>query len=210
MILNLGTVKQALNLLTSKRYAGNPISRVFRRAFESKKMRGIVGLNLAFCLIFTSLTGGSVSAFSKPATLAEVQALPSQIELTTKSSIRVPVDVINISQGYHFLHPGIDLADTKGSPVYPAMEGTVEVVSYGRISYGNHIIINHGNGYQSLYAHLSKINVKPGDEVDTNTVIGLVGSTGWSTGNHLHFEIREDGHAFNPQTILPILAKKSS
>ena len=64
------------------------------------------------------------------------------------------------------------------------------------------MLINHGSGFKSLYAHLGKIVVLPGDEVDKNTVIGTVGSTGWSTGSHLHLEVYENDRTFNPLTIL--------
>ena len=63
-------------------------------------------------------------------------------------------------------------------------------------------MINHGSGFKSLYAHLAKITVNEGDEVDKNTVLGTVGSTGWSTGSHLHLEVYDNGRTFNPLTIL--------
>ena len=82
------------------------------------------------------------------------------------------------------------------------MGGMVKTAAYTRFGYGNYIIINHGSSYKSLYAHLSKIIVEKNQEVDKGTVIGLVGSTGLSTGSHLHLEVWENDHPINPLTIL--------
>jgi murein DD-endopeptidase MepM/ murein hydrolase activator NlpD len=71
------------------------------------------------------------------------------------------------------------------------------------LGYGNYIVIDHGNGFQTLYAHLSRIFVNVGDSVAQGTVIGLVGNTGNSTGPHLHFEIRQTGILRNPFGYLP-------
>ena len=68
--------------------------------------------------------------------------------------------------------------------------------------FGNYVIINHGNGYQSLYGHMSKILAKKGQSVDSNTKIGLVGSTGYSTGPHLHFTVYKNGTLVDPLTLL--------
>lgn len=192
-----------------KKCRSHPFSRACRRLFENRKIRKIFGLSLATLVIFSGLVGSPVSALTQK-TSGEITSVPAaKVELLTKESVRNPLDSFNLSQGYNFLHRGIDLRETAGMPVFPVMEGKVEKVSYGRFSYGNHLVINHGSGYRSLYAHLSKVIVKEGDEVDTQTVIGLVGSTGWSTGNHLHFEISQDGRTFNPMTILSVkYAKK--
>ena len=81
------------------------------------------------------------------------------------------------------------------------MSGTVVVAGWSNV-FGNYIIINHGNGYQSLYGHLSKIIAKKGQSVDSSTKIGLVGSTGYSTGPHLHFTVYKNGKTINPLVVL--------
>jgi len=103
---------------------------------------------------------------------------------------------------YQPLHTGIDIAGKTGDPITPFMKG--EVIHTGELSwgYGKHIIIDHGNNITSLYGHLSKINVKKDDEVKPGDVIGLEGSTGWSTGPHLHFEIKVFGIPVNPRIFL--------
>ena len=98
-------------------------------------------------------------------------------------------------------HTGIDMACPTGTPIRSAMSGTVVYVGWSNI-FGNYIIINHGNGYQSLYGHMSKTSVKKGQSVDSSTKIGLVGSTGYSTGPHLHFTVYKNGKLVDPMTLL--------
>lgn len=179
-----------------------PINRILRRVFENKKVKQIFGLNLMAITILTGVVSPSTSAFSAN-TEAEITNInPQIVQLTTECSVHIPVDSLRITQGYHLFHRAVDFADVLGSPVYPIMDGVVESISYQRFAYGNHIIINHGSGFKSLYAHLSKIVVKQSEEVDKNTVIGTVGSTGWATGPHLHLEVYDNDRPFNPLTIL--------
>ncbi|NBG88103.1 peptidoglycan DD-metalloendopeptidase family protein [Isachenkonia alkalipeptolytica] len=95
------------------------------------------------------------------------------------------------------MHNGIDVAGPTGTPVNAADAGQVEFAGY-RGSYGNLVIINHENGYQTYYAHLNAINVSSGDRVHKGARIGSMGSTGRSTGPHLHFEVRRNGQPTNP------------
>ena len=97
-------------------------------------------------------------------------------------------------------HMGVDLPLQTGTPVYAAFDGMVRVASYHK-GYGNVITLRHGNGLETTYGHLSKINVQVGDKVHSGDTIGLGGSTGRSTGPHLHFETRYKGIAFDPQWI---------
>lgn len=100
-------------------------------------------------------------------------------------------------------HGGIDLGLPKGTPIRSALDGTVYFVRYSSTGYGYHLMIDHGGGFITLYAHCSRILVTEGQEVKAGEVIGEVGSTGRSTGNHLHFEIRIDGEKQNPRNYLP-------
>jgi murein DD-endopeptidase MepM/ murein hydrolase activator NlpD len=98
-------------------------------------------------------------------------------------------------------HEGIDIAAGSGSPVRAATDGVVKKASwYG--GYGNAVIIDHGGGVQTLYGHNSALSVQPGDRVRAGQVIAKVGSTGDSTGPHLHFEVQVDGKAVNPRPWL--------
>lgn len=108
-----------------------------------------------------------------------------------------------LAQYFAWYHPGIDIDNLGGGPIYASDSGTVTVAGWpDNFGYGNRIVINHGNGYTTLYAHLSAIYVSPGQSVTRGDVIGQMGSTGRSTGPHLHLEIRRDGTALNPLSIL--------
>lgn len=96
------------------------------------------------------------------------------------------------------MHTGIDFTAPTGAKVYATGDGTVAKVTYDRWGYGTHIVINHGYGYQTLYAHLSAAKVKPGQKVTRGQLIGNVGSTGKSTGPHLHYEVIKNGQKVNP------------
>ncbi len=103
-------------------------------------------------------------------------------------------------------HTGLDIANASGTPILPIAPGTV-TYSGRKGSYGLMVIISHGKNdkgqkIESYYAHCSRLNVSVGDRVDTNSIIGFVGSTGNSTGPHLHLEIRINGKATNPQNYL--------
>ena len=131
------------------------------------------------------------------------------IPSSPESEAQIPVDYSYVSQGFRSFHPGIDLVTKFGTPIRPIATGDIEEAGYSLFGYGNAILVNHGDGTKSLYAHLSKIYVKKGDSVTSNTVVGLVGSTGRSTGPHLHLEIYQDNVPINPLTMLPGLTKKA-
>lgn len=102
--------------------------------------------------------------------------------------------------GYTRMHKGVDIAAAWGSPVFAATDGVVQVA--GRSSgYGNLIKINHGGGYGTGYGHLSRIYVRPGQQVRKGQQIGAVGNTGLSTGPHLHYELYRNGVAVNPRSV---------
>ena len=103
------------------------------------------------------------------------------------------------NNGYY--HTGLDIAAPLGTNIKAAASGTVITAGY-HYSYGNLIIISHGNGVQTYYAHCSKLNVSVGQYVSQGQSIGTVGSTGNSTGNHLHLEVRVNGKAQNPQNYV--------
>jgi murein DD-endopeptidase MepM/ murein hydrolase activator NlpD len=96
------------------------------------------------------------------------------------------------------MHTGIDFSAPVGTPIYATGDGVVEHLKNKMTGYGKVMMINHGFGYESLYAHMSKIFVKPGEKVKRGQIIGYVGNTGRSTGPHLHYEIRKNGKPVNP------------
>ena len=98
-------------------------------------------------------------------------------------------------------HPGIDIAGNYGDPVYASAAGDVEEAGWNG-GYGRYIKISHGNGYETAFGHMSSIAVSSGDSVKKGDVIGYVGSSGYSTGPHLHFEVLASGQTVNPLKIL--------
>lgn len=108
-----------------------------------------------------------------------------------------------ISQSFRWYHRAVDIANKNGTPVLAADAGRVVIAGWpDNIGYGNRIMIDHGNGLATLYGHLSKIAVTAGQSVNRGDVIGLMGSTGRSTGPHLHFEIRKSGATTDPMGYL--------
>lgn len=104
-----------------------------------------------------------------------------------------------ITQYFSWKHNGLDIANKVGTAIYAADAGTVEIAAGGyNGGYGNTILINHGGGKKTRYGHLSKLYVKAGDKVERGENIGLMGSTGRSTGSHLHFEVVISGARYNP------------
>ena len=95
-------------------------------------------------------------------------------------------------------HQGIDLAAPIGTPIYATADGTVIDAGYNSGGYGNLIKVDHGRGIETRYGHLSRILVSPGQRIARGQLIGHMGSTGRSTGSHLHYEVRIDGRAVNP------------
>lgn len=103
--------------------------------------------------------------------------------------------------GRHRMHEGLDFAAPRGAPIHAASGGIVERAGYVN-GYGRMVVLDHGNGIQTRYAHASSLAVKTGDLVRKGQVIAKVGSTGRSTGPHLHFEVRMAGHALDPTLFL--------
>ncbi len=101
-------------------------------------------------------------------------------------------------RGRAAMHAGIDLAGPYGTPIYATADGIVGRAEWNSGGYGNLVEINHGEGIQTRYGHMSRIIARPGQRVRRGDLLGLMGSTGRSTGSHLHYEVRIDGRAVNP------------
>ena len=96
------------------------------------------------------------------------------------------------------LHTGMDFSAKTGTPIYSTGDGKIFKVKKSRRGYGNHVVIDHGYGYRTLYAHMKKYIVKKGQKVKRGDIIGYVGSTGTSVAPHLHYEVHKDGKKINP------------
>ncbi|MEL7687137.1 M23 family metallopeptidase [Citromicrobium bathyomarinum] len=154
-----------------------------------------------FRQLFASWQNLDIERSPEPAVALPTVSVPS----------RMPVDNARMSSGYGMRnhpvlrkrknHNGVDLAAPSGTPIYATADGTVERANYFG-SYGNYIQIGHGNAIETRYAHLSRIIVADGQEVRKGDLIGYVGSTGRSTGPHLHYEVRIDGKAVDPRPFM--------
>ena len=148
--------------------------------------------------------------------LYRVQVSRADVERLTRTMAAVPVrkpiiGEIDLSSGFGVrsdpflgrpaMHSGLDFRSETGDPVRATANGVVESAGWNG-GYGNMVEIDHGNGFSTRYGHMSKIEVKVGQQIKTGQVIGRVGSTGRSTGPHLHYETRVDGDAVDPQKFL--------
>jgi murein DD-endopeptidase MepM/ murein hydrolase activator NlpD len=107
---------------------------------------------------------------------------------------------------YRHFHAGVDMAAPFGTTVMSAADGVVVAVGHTRVGYGNYVVVAHGGGIMTLYGHLLETNVEVGDKVLRGQRVGLEGSTGWSTGAHVHFELRVNDAVVDPLPYLPVLA----
>lgn len=95
-------------------------------------------------------------------------------------------------------HAGLDFAAPQGTPIYATANGTVKIAGNQGNGYGNHVVVNHGYGYETLYGHMFKVIVRNGTRVKRGEILGYVGSTGKSTGPHLHYEVHKNGRPLDP------------
>ncbi len=105
--------------------------------------------------------------------------------------------------GYRRMHAGIDLGGRTGQQIWAAQEGIVIKAGWDGNGYGNMVVVQHDNSVTTVYAHMSQVSISVGDFVFAGDVLGLVGSTGLSTGPHLHFEVRLSGAPIDPLLFMP-------
>ncbi len=127
-----------------------------------------------------------------------------------KALLRTPIDGARLTSGFgkrhhpilgfSLMHKGVDFGAVSGTPIQAAGEGLVEVAGWNG-AYGNYVRLRHGNGYATAYAHMSRMNVKTGQRVRQGQIIGSVGTTGRSTGPHLHYEVLLQGKQVNPMNV---------
>jgi murein DD-endopeptidase MepM/ murein hydrolase activator NlpD len=96
------------------------------------------------------------------------------------------------------LHAGLDFAAPQGTPIYATADGNIKIAGFSDGGYGNHVVINHGYGYETVYGHMVRIKARAGQRIKRGEIIGYVGSTGKSTGPHCHYEVRKNGQKLDP------------
>lgn len=130
-----------------------------------------------------------------------IKSIPSIVPIENK-------DLTRLSSGFGYridpvyfvrkMHAGIDFTSPTGSPIHATGDGVVEKVGFSKGGYGNEVVINHGFGYKSRYAHMSRFNTQVGKKVKRGEIIGYVGNTGKSTAPHLHYEVIKNGEKIDP------------
>lgn len=189
-----------VSLVNKKYRKGTLIGKAVRHISGHKNTRKVLAANFAAFVIASTF----LPSIKTPTVFAasDDTVIQAQTPLETQKSIQYPLTQVKINQGFSFFHPGVDLGAEIGEPIKAIKSGEVIEADFTWDGYGNTIVIDHGKGLTSRYAHLSKIEVKVGETVTTDTEIGKVGITGHSTGPHLHLEIRQDGFPLNPLTVL--------
>jgi murein DD-endopeptidase MepM/ murein hydrolase activator NlpD len=129
------------------------------------------------------------------ASIPAIQPIPNKNLRRIASGFGYRVDPIYKTRK---MHKGMDFTAPRGTKIYATGDAVVKTVKHARWGYGSHILLDHGYGYTTLYGHMSRTKVKQGQKVKRGQLIGLVGSTGKSTGPHLHYEVRKNGTAVNP------------
>lgn len=136
---------------------------------------------------------------ARAAALPNAKPLKGNLDVSSEFGLRR-----NPFGGFSYeMHSGIDFRGPVGTPIYATADGVIVTAEYAG-GYGNHVVIDHGYGYETLYAHMSDIAVQAGDRVQRGDLIGELGSTGRSSGPHLHYEVHLNGQAVNPRYYLTL------
>jgi murein DD-endopeptidase MepM/ murein hydrolase activator NlpD len=178
---------------------GTFVGKLARYFADHKSIKKVFAANFAIVAIATSLIPQTTNVQAEGSI---EPIIASQTNLTTQIGMQYPIDKVKINQNYGIFHPAVDFGGETGTPIKPIMTGVVAYAGWDYSGYGNLVVLTHKNGLDSYYAHLSKVEVKTGQIVDTNTEIGKLGATGHATGPHLHLEIHQNGASLNPLTIL--------
>lgn len=173
------------------------------------KPRFTRGLRRLIILIFItlSLLGYQPDIAFPPLKQSSALALDSEAQVQEVESDSVPVFSLPhtgyISTRFSRWHPGVDIASGLGMPIHPVTDGVVKEVILGFLGYGNHVVISHQKGFQSLYGHMGRVYVKKDQLVTPADTLGTVGLTGFTSGPHTHLEVQKNGGYIDPLNILP-------
>ncbi|MEO6489040.1 MAG: M23 family metallopeptidase [Ferruginibacter sp.] len=132
---------------------------------------------------------------SKLASIPAIQPVSNKQLSRIASGFGMRIDPV---YGTPKMHKGLDFTAPQGTPIYATGDGLIKIAGYAEGGYGNHVVINHGYGYETLYGHMVRVKARQGQRVKRGEVIGWVGSTGKSTGPHCHYEVHINGDEVNP------------
>lgn len=192
--------------VVNKKYrSGTFLGKIARHLSGHKNTKKFLAANLSVLAIASTLLPGAQGGVQAAAFSAQPDEtiIQTQNTLKTEKAIQYPLETVKVNQGFSIFHPGVDLGAEIGDPIKSIKSGVVAEAGYATDGYGNTILIDHGQGLASRYAHLSNIEAKVGDKVTTETEIGKVGMTGCTTGPHLHLEVHDHGIPINPLSVLP-------
>lgn len=179
---------------------------IFLRALLRKRkfsFRQVIGVNLAgFAFFAAIIVPQSQNMISSLEVTLATQKQVIAIE-PSASPFQWPLKSFGISQFFSSFHPGMDLTDPVGTPIFPIGNGTVSWIKNLPYGYGYHLLVSNENNVQSLYAHMSQIDVHEGQRVNKFTRLGEIGVTGHTSGSHLHVEVYINGTPTNPIEVLP-------
>ena len=184
-----------------KRVRSNRVSKFFRHTFEHKRARKAISASLTLLVMGFGLMSNLLASETQATEVALISQ-PENHQLVTQTTLDKPLDG-RLAQGFHGWHRGIDILDPVGTPLKPIADGVISEVSLGRLGWGNTVVVDHGNGLKSRYAHMDEIKVIEDEQISKDQVLGTVGMTGWTTGPHLHLEIYQNGRAIDPASVLP-------
>jgi len=190
-----------------KKNQSHPVSKFLRTQLEKKTLQRKLGLGVTGLVLLANIMVKPTSALDMTNAPDAVLPLPEET-VVTETIFAKPLEG-RLCQGFHRWHPAIDICAPVGTPIHSIAAGEVVEATYSRLGWGNTIVVKHtlkGQEYWSRYAHLDKILVKVGQNLDRETIVGTIGMTGWTTGPHLHLELRlSNGQALNPLEYLPTL-----
>ena len=206
-------IKKELTRLKLRRrgsFAGSTfVSLIIRPLLEKERVKAFLSAP-----VFAAVLTVGVAQLPKTEALGETWSSEKPITTVMAYEVKMPQEgdtityllpvaqLLGVSQNYQVGHPGIDLMAPRGSQVVAMERGKVVAVKKDAFGYGRHVYIKHTYEVKSLYAHLDKIMVTEGEEVIPGQVVGTIGTTGWSTGPHLHFEVYEGNEHVNPTKYL--------
>jgi murein DD-endopeptidase MepM/ murein hydrolase activator NlpD len=197
-------------------FEANPIpdsarAKELEKKLEVAKIEGMNNFELSSSII-SSMNNLSARISAQTASYTELGGLLKNKENILAGTPAIqPVsnkDLSRIASGFGYridpiykttkMHPGIDFTAPQGTPIYATADGVIKMAGFSDGGYGNHVIINHGYGYETLYGHMVRVKARAGEKVKRGEVIGYVGSTGKSTGPHCHYEVHKNGQKIDP------------
>ena len=186
-------------------------AKAMEQQLEVAKVEGMGGYTLVNS-IYASIENLNARIASQQSSYKELTGLVNNKEKLLAATPAIqPVsnkDLNRIASGFGYridpiyktvkLHAGLDFSAPQGTPIYATADGVVETAGNTANGYGNHVVINHGYGYETLYGHMVRVKTHRGDHVKRGDLIGYVGSTGKSTGPHCHYEVHKNGQKLDP------------